>query len=295
MKNLSDRELYALCKKWGVAALEARRRFAGLLPEVLRRRLFERRGFGSIYEFAARLAGMSREQVNQSLRLDEKLADFPDLKKLFSDGEVSANKLERVVSVVNENNQQEIVDKVRKLSQRAIEIYVREVKNAWEDDGNMKVCNEQVGLFEGRERLHVQEFKGKQRGGVNVNRDMKLMEVLSSEIKGKLLKLVEQGHDINEVLSELLVDREAKIERDMVIVSDELSQKVVSRHVPVKVVKLVRQKYGEKCSVEGCQRSADHLHHERQFLKWRSHDPRFLRPLCRAHHELVHEGWKIPK
>jgi hypothetical protein len=39
LKNLSDKELYLICKKWGSAALEARRKFAGLLPEVYAREL----------------------------------------------------------------------------------------------------------------------------------------------------------------------------------------------------------------------------------------------------------------
>ena len=57
IQKLSDRDLYLICKKWGAAALAARRKFAGLLPEVYAREMAERekgrswlkkRGFFSI-------------------------------------------------------------------------------------------------------------------------------------------------------------------------------------------------------------------------------------------------------
>jgi len=103
-EKLSDKELYAICKKCGAAALEARRKFAGLLPEVYTRELKERekgrswlkkRGFFSVYEFAAKLAGMSRDQVDLVLRLEKRFADKPILRDALVSGDVSANKLAR--------------------------------------------------------------------------------------------------------------------------------------------------------------------------------------------------------
>ena len=100
----TDQELYKLCCKYGAAALEARRKFAGLLPEILRRRLYEKKGFGSIYEFAAKLAGMSREQVQRVLQLERKFEDKPVLKELLVNGEESVNKLARVASIATPEN-----------------------------------------------------------------------------------------------------------------------------------------------------------------------------------------------
>jgi hypothetical protein len=70
-----DQKIYELCKKYGADALEARRKFAGLLPEVFRRRIYEKKGFNSIFEFAAKLAGMSQDQVRLVLNLEKKFAD----------------------------------------------------------------------------------------------------------------------------------------------------------------------------------------------------------------------------
>jgi hypothetical protein len=68
---MSDKELYELCKKYGTEALEARRKFGGLLPEVNRRRLYARRGFCSIFMLAAKLAGMRKTYVQRVLQLDQ--------------------------------------------------------------------------------------------------------------------------------------------------------------------------------------------------------------------------------
>src|SRR4030043_1399160 len=118
LKNLSDKDLYTICKKCGAAALEARRKFAGLLPEVYAREMAERekgrswlkkRGFLSIYEFAAKLAGMSRDQVDLVIRLEKRFEDKPVLRDALVGGNVSANKLARVVSIATSENQHDIL------------------------------------------------------------------------------------------------------------------------------------------------------------------------------------------
>ena len=53
------------------------RKFAALLPEVDKRQLYRKRGFYSIFEFAAKLAGMGRKNVEEVLRtykVDKKTA-----------------------------------------------------------------------------------------------------------------------------------------------------------------------------------------------------------------------------
>ncbi|MFA6917617.1 MAG: hypothetical protein WC285_02145, partial [Candidatus Gracilibacteria bacterium] len=131
---MTDKELYELCKKFGKETLEARRKFAGLLPEVFKRRLYEKKGFSSIFEFAAKLAGMSHEQVRLVLRLERKFEDKPVLQKELVEGEISANKLVRIASIATAENQEEIFEKAKILSNRAVEVFVRDVK----------MCNENM-------------------------------------------------------------------------------------------------------------------------------------------------------
>ena len=61
-----------------------------------------------------------------------------------------------------------------------------------------------------------------------------------------------------------------------------------SRYIPIKIKQHIKEHYGDKCAVKNCKQRARNIHHEKLFSIYKSHDPRFLKPLCRAHHELVH-------
>ncbi|MEK7528955.1 MAG: hypothetical protein AAB592_04265, partial [Patescibacteria group bacterium] len=89
LTELSDKKLLNLCRRYGANAILWRRKFEGLLPEVHRRELFKRRGLISIFEFAAKYAGMNREQVQRVLNLDRQLSNRPVLRDMFVNGSVS--------------------------------------------------------------------------------------------------------------------------------------------------------------------------------------------------------------
>lgn len=67
---LSDEKLLSLCRHYGSQAKLWKQRFLGLLPEVERRQLYQTQGCASVFEFAAKLGGVSRDQVLLALRLD---------------------------------------------------------------------------------------------------------------------------------------------------------------------------------------------------------------------------------
>ena len=74
---MDDSTLYRLCQEYGNNARMWSRKFAALLPEVDKRQLYRKRGFYSIFEFAAKLAGMGRKNVEEVLRtykVDKKTA-----------------------------------------------------------------------------------------------------------------------------------------------------------------------------------------------------------------------------
>jgi len=52
------------------------RKFAALLPEVDKRQLFRKHGFYSIFEFAAKLAGMGRKTVEDRPLLKAQIEQF---------------------------------------------------------------------------------------------------------------------------------------------------------------------------------------------------------------------------
>jgi len=288
LQNLSDKKLFLICKKWGAAALEARRKFAGLLPEVFARDLAEgekgrswlqKRGFSNVYEFAAKLAGMSRNQVDLVLRLEKRLEDKPVLRGALVSGEVSANKLARVVSIATAENQQDILGKVEVLSSRALEVFVKDFKN-------------QNGLGEpkmGDANLHVRVLKS------NLDLDLELDE----DVKNELIEMKKKGIDVNQILREFLRGRKEKLEQEKSeVVEKQMRERhdraiigmPANRYISVEVRRVVTLEFGNKCSMPGCSKPAENLHHEKGFAKDQCHDPRFLKPMCRGHHEIAHAG-----
>ena len=129
-KKENDDKLYALCEKYSKFIRHGRQKFIGLLPAVFKTRMYERKGFGSIHEFAAKLAYMSSKQVDLVLNINRRLDDKPILQSLLLNGEASVNKLARVVSIATKENQEILAEQVKLLPQKALETLVRDEKSA---------------------------------------------------------------------------------------------------------------------------------------------------------------------
>lgn len=349
LKNLSDKELYSECKKWGFASLQARWKFEGLLPEVSRRRLYEKKGYKTIYDFARILCGMSFDQVNRVFSVYKLLIDTPILQNLLIEGKVSVNKLSRITSIATTSNQEELAKKVQILSQKAIEAYVRALKNKEplnedpysifevqdsEDRQNLFAIQAQrneknsiSGSFnqepaDTSTQINAQcptsvnsiseNLNGSQQPITSVrahkitivphntkpNFDFEIINAMSPELKSKIKVLIDKGIDINQILLEFLNNRDRQIEQELTQISQEVrdrestmakeSDKQPTRYTPKKTVKILIKKFGTKCSEPSCTELSQHVHHEKQFAKYHTHDPNHLKPLCKAHHELRH-------
>jgi hypothetical protein len=253
IKKLSDRDLHKLAVTYGQNALGWRRKFIGLLPEIFKRKLYRRRGFGSIFEYAAKLAGLNKEQVKRVLSLDEKFQETPKLHNLLVTGEVSVNKLARVASVARPENEEFFAAQVQILPKSAVETLVRD----------------------NRERF------------VPGHKSQPEKLLLSDEVESRLIKLQQKGIDINDLLLELLQKRDLEIARE----KEQLGEKApetASRYVSAKTRQIIEKEHGTCCSVPGCSHSADALHHTQRFALSNRHDPRYMAPLCKAHHAIAH-------
>ncbi|MFA6917724.1 MAG: hypothetical protein WC285_02715, partial [Candidatus Gracilibacteria bacterium] len=220
---MTDKELYELCKKFGKETLEARRKFAGLLPEVFKRRLYEKKGFSSIFEFAAKLAGMSHEQVRLVLRLERKFEDKPVLQKALIEGEISANKLVRISSIATVENQQEIFEKAKLLSNRAVEVFVRDVKmcgkigSEVDDQSNCQIQSSNgfpKPLFDAK-NVHVR----------CQNKTNSAALQLDPDVEQELIEMQQKGIDINAFLRKILQKRKEEIEQEKTRLAIEQEQK----------------------------------------------------------------------
>ncbi len=246
--NMTDQELYEKARLYGQNALLWRQKFTGLLPEVNRRRLHERHGFGSIFEFAYKLAGLSEQQVRTALNLGERFANKPTLKALLENGEVSINKLVRVQSIATTKNEVELAQAVRVLPKSALETLVRDER-----------------ALPGQ-RIPLQ---------------------LSGSVQARLTELQSKGIDLDALLTEFLDQREEKIAQEKEAIAENLPA-AKSHYVPARTKRVVRAENGTKCSIPTCYRPAEELHHTQRFSLARTHDPHYLAPLCKAHHQIAH-------
>ncbi len=255
---INDEKLFQLCKKYGKNALLWRRKFIGLLPEVNRRRLFEKKGFTSIFEFAAKLAGLSQDQVRTVLNLEKRFEDKPVLKNILVNGEVSVNKLARVAAIATPENEKILAEQVKLLPQKALETLVRDEK--------LNVLPEP--FFEGKS-LRAQTFE------------------LADDIKQQLQDFQEKGIDPNELLRALLAEHKQKIAQQKEQISAE-TKPAKSRYIPIKIKRIIKQEYGKKCSIQSCKKSSKQIHHTQRLALAHTHDPHYLAPLCNEHHLIAH-------
>jgi hypothetical protein len=244
--ELTNAQLFALCQEYGANALSWRRKFMGLLPEVERRRLYEAHGFNSVFEFAARLGGISEEQVRTALNLSRSFSDKPALKALLESGEVSVHKLVRIQSVATVESADVWAEQAKILPKKTLETLARDERG---------LPGQPVSLQ------------------------------LNESVKKRLEELQLKGLDVNALLTEFLDKREAAIEKEKTELADLES---AGRYMPVAVRRVLTKEHGKKCSIPGCEKPSKEIHHARRFAISRSHDPHYLAPLCREHHQLAH-------
>ena len=260
---MTDIELLSRFEYFGKKALEYRNKVIGLLPEVNRRKLYLQRGCTSVYEYAKKVAGLSEEQASRALHVFEKFTDKPTLKRLLEEGTVSVNKLSRVVSIATVENQEMLAEKVQIMSQSAIETFVRDIRQSASEAGIVRTHKPESNL------LFTQEPH------------------LDEDVREKLVKLERKGIDINQLLREALDRRKKEITqaKDRVAVS---LPEHSSRYIPTRVRSILKQEYGAKCAKNGCHKPSQNIHHMRRWALDGSHDPNFMAPLCREHHQIAH-------
>ncbi len=263
--NFNDQKLYNLCKFYGEQAKKWRYRFTGLLPEVYKRKLFEKKGFHSIFEFAKKLAGLSEEQVRRVLNLERKFEETPLLKNLLVSGEVSVNKLARVASIATKENEETLAEQVKLLPQSALETLVRDERKFSENEASAQNKNGLQTTFFEEKSVRVQTHE-----------ELKLSE----EVQQKLLEQQQKGIDVNELILEMLKKRELEIAQEKEQISTKLPQ-ATSRYISIQIKKIIQKEHGTKCSIKACHKPSEQIHHTQRFALARRHDPHYLAPLSR--------------
>lgn len=251
-----DRILHQQFSEYGQNAKEWLRKCALLLPEINRRQIWKKRGCSSIYEYAAKVAGMSRYAVNEALRVLEKVEDKPAFRSLIE--ELGINKVKPVLSIVTPETEAFWVQKVKALPKNALETYVKNYR------------------LEGLPRKSTQPEKD--------TNEVKV-EFTVSEGLGRKLQQLQKRADFEALLEKFVQSVESL---DEAVKPEPL--KTDSRHVPMNIQRYVSGRTGGLCAYPGCRRPATSLHHTQRWALERVHDPARLHGLCTAHERLAHKG-----
>jgi hypothetical protein len=278
LQKLSDADLYQRCKNYGLNARVWKRRFAGLLPEVLRRGLHRKRGCVSIHEFAYKLGGMSKEAVDKVLRLSGHLADKPLLRDQLESGSEGWSKIEKVAYIATPASDAFWAGKVHELPQAALEVFVGEKRSSENNRLGLTLKSDPQS-----EKITALTFRVRPA----VEERLRLY-------KGRMEKLEKRPLALEEVLEFLLdgVSGGGAAVAEVVCPScaEKKGAEAKGRAIPQVVQKVVRARFGEKCGFRGCGRPSTSLHHTRRYSLDSRHDPNAIVPLCTAHERLVHSG-----
>lgn len=327
--SIAEQNLHQRFQHLGHLHLHYRRRCIGLIPEICRQQIYLKKGYGSIFEYAAKLAGLSKEQVKRVLYLAEKFADKGLLKKCMEDGEIGIGKLAKIASIVTIENQEFWLNQAKLLNTRALETLVRDERLAQQAKNGVQFFNDSDDAFfkpkEDLKFVHVNKLPIENEstemqvgdlsqswivsGRASIQRLLELN--LDAEVVTQLLELKLKGHDINQIILELLQKRMEEIRQEKVGLAAEQKESTSfadeplsiestestgsdgrsskpSRYISVHIKKLLQKEHGTKCSIENCHYPAKEIHHTQRFKLGQNHNPYYLAQLCKQHHQIAH-------
>ena len=270
---IADKIIHEQFVRYGRNAKEWMKKCVLLLPEIERKQIWKKRKFKSLYEYAAKLAGMSRPGVDEALRVLRHVEDK------------GIQSIRPVVAIATQETANFWANKAREMSKNTLEVYVREYKKQFNGKNQSeKPCVENAeGMFsEADNRLEIlprEEFQP-----VNQPTRRPIVMSLEPKIAAELEKL-KGNNDWNELMKEFLELRKQKLEKEKPVPLE-----TESRHIPTKIEQFAVKKTNGLCGYPGCIKPYKILHHTQRWALKNIHDPDYLVPLCTAHERLAHHG-----
>lgn len=278
--------------EYGRNAKEWLRKCQLLLPQIEKQKIWHKKRFKSIYEYAAKLAGMNHDQVNEYLRVLHKAEIFPSLMRVIE--QKGINSVKPVLGIINQENVGLLTEKAMTMNKNTLEVFVRYVRqNNLRITGLPRKPARSVNLqglapepSSAPASLESQHSSFNQRSTTEspVSQKVTIAMQLDPETADQLQKIKGQG-DWNATISELLKLRREKLEQEK-----PKTVEAASRPIPAAIEKYVLAKTNSTCAFPGCQKSYAILHHTDRFAMYRIHDPDKIFPLCVAHERLAHLG-----
>lgn len=238
-----------------------------ILPEIYAQEIHLQKGYPNIYEYAGKLAGLSKSVVQKVLRAEPHLEEKPRLKEAIA--KVGIHKVDMVARIATPENEAAWAEKVENMSKPALQELAKEVR-----------------MKEVEKSLPGENFSfGKcdappQKMTIDMDEEMQFLFLRLKNRHGKNLS--------NKAAMKILLKR---------LVAEEFSEKKtrkskkivkVTRYIPAERKREAMAETQGQCSYPRCGRPAEQIHHPDRFSEVRSH--KNLKPVCRIHHEFAHNG-----
>ena len=301
--SMSDNDLYRHCQEVGRNVRKWRNQFVALLPEVYKRRLYRRKSFCSIHEFAAKIGGLSHSMVDEVLRIDEKLKDKPKLKSLIP--KIGISKLRTVACVAKKSTDKFWAEKVQKMTRKTLEIYIKDTKFPGEsesrsvslplfDGGNGKSESQNLKLYVQDKSTFSMQLTDetifnlrllKQKLEKESKQTLCWDDVIKIAARKLLISEPKRQYKARPSKSRAVPARKKREPSKSRAISADKKQKR-SESKPIAAKK--KREQSKKCIVPGCNKPTEIIHHPDRYSITKNHNR--LAPMCKAHHELAHLG-----
>lgn len=276
--------------QYGKNAREWIRKCEMLLPHIEKYRVWEEKGYLSIYHYAAVLAGMNKEKVRDSLLTHSKIADKPELLEIAQLKGLAA--VRPIASIATAKTANFWAQKAEVMSKNTLETYVREFKKQSDENSNNENLKTGKGLAGATGNGPRTELELEMQTETSPPRQKSIIIQLNEDTLSKVEKL-KGSNTWEEIISELLKIREEKLEDEKpetvkVVAKDELGYH--SRPAPAKIIKYVLKRTNGQCNFPGCNKPHKLKHHTDRYALNKEHNPDTYFPLCREHERLAHLG-----
>lgn len=124
--SVAEQALHQQFLEYGRSVREWMRKCELLLPEIERLQIWRKKRFSSIYEYAAKLAGMSKVRVDESLRIYKKIEDKPSLLAMAE--RKGLQSVRPVATIATLEDQDFWAEKVAEMSKIALQTYVHDFR-----------------------------------------------------------------------------------------------------------------------------------------------------------------------
>jgi hypothetical protein len=224
------------------------RKCEAMIPEIARRNVWKKKGFENIYAYARLLAGMSRNKVNEALRIYAKGKEFPALGALLS--EKGMWSVKPAFSIATRNNQEFLAEKFKRMPAATIKAFVRDVKMGNMDDDLKQLfpaLYRDVAAKNTQEKANL-DFESYARN--NNNQQQKFQAILKSENIEKLKQLKGQRtwdeffEDLLKLKDVKIAEEKQKIAAERKILETEKPEPIQSRshYIPAKIDQYIEKR-----------------------------------------------------